>query len=304
MRKLIIAIIVFTGFLVLFNAVNGEVVNPLGVGHYAAATWSPEGRYLAFARDEDLWTFEPRTNQYQKIVDAGNVEEYWGLAWQNAQMLWFIATRNRVTSLNKVDISTGEFTQVMELSTLADFEIIRTHWAGFTFTESEHEMVFAQSRQFLQLFLQDLYRLDLTDMSITQLTETVDIDESSPSVSPDHQYFAYGGMAGLTVVDTAGASRLIPNVYADTFRYTWSPESNGFLTYGGYRAGEPGLYFVAFTGEQRQLRDGNITSVSWSPDGEYIAYTNLVTVGRSDLHIVPSSTLGLALPLVLPEVHD
>lgn len=268
---------------------------PLGKGVYSAPSWSPTGEYFAFTfsmsgGEDNLWLFETQSNNYRKLYDEETVDWYSGLTWQDDHTLWFVSGLSRYT-LHSVDVISGQVEDIINTGSLH----------GFTFYPDQNHILFAQGIQLLRFYRQDLFSLDLTSLSVTQITDTADIRETGPLASPDKQQIAFGGSRnGAEVSDQNGDAYFVAQVYSDVGRYTWSPDGKWFLYVDNP---EPGIYLTSSDGKgtPTKIANDDAYNISWSSDGMYIAYTTVGVPGSNELHLVSAEELGLTLPMATPE---
>jgi eukaryotic-like serine/threonine-protein kinase len=144
----------------------------------------------------------------------------------------------------------------------------------------------------------DIYLRSLTGERAIDLTDATPGDDHSPAFSPDGQQIAFrstraGG--GLFVMGRTGeAIRRVSDRGEDP---AWSPDG-GSLVYSHEHVGvlplngepglqDPGLSIVDLeTLQTRELVRGNAVLPSWSPDGRWIAYTNLAGTGTLRIWLV------------------
>lgn len=145
----------------------------------------------------------------------------------------------------------------------------------------------------------DIYQLSADFETLTNLTNSPSLFESSPSMSPDGQLISYkvsgsGGRLGdvwLMSSDGTDQRNLTEGRLALGSLYTphiWSPDSTRFLVED---AGN-GVAIITIRGT---VIDFDAIHAVWSPDGQQIAYTTIMMNNRSgvalyDVWIIPADT--------------
>uniref|UniRef100_UPI00286E2CF3 protein kinase domain-containing protein n=1 Tax=Gemmatimonas sp. TaxID=1962908 RepID=UPI00286E2CF3 len=122
--------------------------------------------------------------------------------------------------------------------------------------------------------------------SFTQLTDASGV-ESSPSITPDGESFAYSsnarGTYDIQVQRVGGRNPVL--VAGDTTRDELSPAYSPDGKQIAYALGEGGIFVVGATGESPRRLTSIGTNPTWSPDGRQVAFSTEVST-------TPYQTLG------------
>jgi Tol biopolymer transport system component len=109
------------------------------------------------------------------------------------------------------------------------------NWQGFSFHPTKAEITFSESAVFDQTATADLYRLDLSDGGVHQLTSTADVSERIPLWSPNGDLLVYATDEGLTLLDSAGGTQQLKvPAFSCMGCLTWSPNEQWLLFLGRY----------------------------------------------------------------------
>lgn len=154
----------------------------------------------------------------------------------------------------------------------------------------------------------DIWILDLADMSLTNLTNTPDVEEGEPSWSPDGTQIAFArvlaGNWDVYRMPVAGGEAVQLTTDPDFDGYpNWSPDGTTLAFTSDRFPGEgTGVYLMpADTGEpETKLADATVinTFPDWSPDGTQIAYfyaVELYVVNVADGTTAPLTDQGHAI---------
>jgi Tol biopolymer transport system component len=149
-----------------------------------------------------------------------------------------------------------------------------------------------------QLSDSEIYRFDIDENRLTQLTNSTDSHNQGSSLSPDGGQIAYlfydvNGYIELFNMNTDGShqQQLMTWQQGLVEKPQWSPDGRQLvLRHTDYLTAAQTLYVVKTDGtEQRKLI--NYTSsygfYSWSPDGKYILYEADVNDETSKLYLIP-----------------
>lgn len=148
----------------------------------------------------------------------------------------------------------------------------------------------------------DIYRLELATGALTPLVATGHFEEGS-ALSPDGRHLAYSsaesGSLQLYLHEmTTGDTRRLTYDGALNQDPAFSPDGR-HLAYVSTRGDETNLYVMPLTGdgEARLVAalEGDQRFPSFSPDGDFIAFTTYYEGGGADIYLI--DTLGWGPPL-------
>jgi tricorn protease len=267
----------------------GGVEQRLPIPNAAQATWSPDGRHIAYnpigrafeqwkgyrgGRVSQLWLIDARTWEVEKVPQPAGRSNDVDPMWLEAEVVWFRSDRDGEFNLYKYDRRTKAVTRV---TTHADFPVMAASAGG-------GNIVYEQGGW--------LHRLTPASGATTRLTIGVaaDLRETRPrwvkgsefirgvSLSPSGARAAFE-MRGeiVTVPAEKGDPRnLTSSPGAHDRTPAWSPDGKqiAFLSDQG---GEYQLHLAPqdAKGAHRVIRLGGAgfyANLNWSPDGKRIAY--------------------------------
>jgi Tol biopolymer transport system component len=277
-------VVVIGGGLLLFSQQSAQ---PLGRGVYDAVTWSPDSTYLAFmfeSHGPQLWLLNMETRGFSQI-DTGNyyLDNYDGVVWQDDNTLWAVSL-GIPENLLRIEIDTGQIDEISVVNS----------WHGFAFAPDDQHIVYSNESIIQGETRIELYSLDLQTMTTQMITDTTTIDETRPHYSPDGQYLAYMVQGGIQITNSVGETWIVEDTYMDMNSFAWSPDSQWFLSEGA-RAIGPGVFLSRVDGSEapRLVYPNNVSSLAWSPDGQFVAYTRVGEPGSNELHIISADEWGL-----------
>jgi len=267
----------------------GGVEERLPIPNAAQATYSPDGRYIAYnpigrafeqwkgyrgGRVSQLWLIDTRTWDIEKIPQPAGRSNDVDPMWLDADVLWFRSDRDGEFNLYKYDRRTRAVTRV---TTHADFPVIAASGAG-------GNIVYEQAGW--------LHRLDPATGRSARLTIGVaaDLRETRPrwvkgsefirgvSLSPTGARAAFE-MRGeiVTVPAEKGDPRNVTSTPGAHERSpAWSPDGKQ-IAYVSDQGGEYRLHLAPqdAKGIHRVIAlsgAGFYSGLDWSPDGKRIAY--------------------------------
>jgi Tol biopolymer transport system component len=144
----------------------------------------------------------------------------------------------------------------------------------------------------------NIYRFDILEEKLTQLTDNPEGNNLGVRLSPDGQQIAYwtsnlGGELEISVMNVDGSDqRQIIASYDIRGRLQWSPDGTQLLFLDAAGSNIPHILNVVNinSGEQKRLVDrvSSYDLYAWSPDGKYILYIVDKPDKDRDLYIIPA----------------
>ena len=279
----------------------GGVEERLPIPNAAQATYSPDGRFIAYnplgrafeqwkgyrgGRASQLWLIDTRNWEIEKIPQPAGRSNDVDPMWLEPDVVWFRSDRDGEFNIYKYDRRTKAVTRV---TTHADFPVIAASAGGGT-------IVYEQAGW--------LHRLDPAAGRAARITIGVaaDLRETRPrwvkgadfirgvSLSPSGARAAFE-MRGeiVTVPAEKGDPRNLTNTAGAHERTpAWSPDGRT-IAYLSDEGGEYRLHLAPQDGkgEHRVIElhgAGFYSGLDWSPDGKKIAYVdNSQTIWVADL---------------------
>lgn len=275
--------------------------------HNEVVTWFPDSKRILFLSRRDAsngWVKRP----FSVSMDGGLPQP---LPLDQSGLISFSPDGNKI-AYNEIFRNfrtwkryTGGLAQSISIYDLKNNtieDLPHTEWTD-TFPMWHGETIYFTSDRGADHRL-NLYSYDLTSKQIEQLTHFTDFDVMWPSLGPDAIIFENGGYLYTFDLQSKQATKLSITVPGDrdAAMKHWTEVSKNItdvdISPEGKRAvfGARGDVFTvpAKEGSARNLtRTPGIRekSVSWSPDGRWIAYVSDRT-GEDELYILPQDGLG------------
>lgn len=275
------------GELRLFNLIDASTQRlspPNESPHDIAPHFSPDGAWIAFISDDKLAFIRPNGDDFI-VTDIENpLHIAW--AWDSTQVA-FLTRRGDDYVINIYSLGTRENrTYAPPLNNLDSHSMPSWSMDGTFITYSTHIEAGTNT---------DIFRIasNFAPETIINLSNSNNISEFSPSVSPNGLFISYNSETDdIWVMSITGdnprnltAGRL--SLGASDSVHQWSPDSTRVMIPD---AGRGVAIIDIFTGEISDFEGENPT---WSPDGRWVAYTrfkeNRGGIAYSDLYIAPAN---------------
>jgi len=270
--------------------------------------WSPDGRWIAYISQGDIWSISPEGGKARRITEDGDVRA-WPIAWSpDGTKIAFARARENI-DLWTVDLKTGE-----EERLTSPIE----HDISPSWSPGGDRIAFSSDR----LGTYDIWVLDMATGDFSRITDWPS-DEGAPCWSPDGRWLLFvaqrednqdiwvmpsGGKAfqltrtseheflprwspdgsRISFHRTAGAEVLLApisggNPRTVSFPYTlriqdlaWSPDGTHLVVAGSTVYGRPTIWLLdPAGGNVKALSEIQADRPSWSPDGKRIAFASL-----------------------------
>ncbi len=269
--------------------VGGGVENRLPIPNGAQATYSPDGRYIAYnpigrafeqwkgyrgGRVSQLWIIDTRNWDVEKIPQPVGRSNDVDPMWLEAGVLWFRSDRDGEFNLYKYDRATKAVSRV---TTHSDFPVMAASAGGGHIAYEQ-----AGYLHLLDPATGNAHRLtvgvaaDLREPRTRWVKGQEFVRNVSPSPTGARVAFEMRGEI-VTVPAEKGDPRNLTNTPSAHERQpAWSPDGKQ-IAYVSDQGGEYRLHIVPQDGKGEhkviEARDaGFIFGLDWSPDGKRIAY--------------------------------
>jgi len=279
-----------------FNVTDGSatLISPQDTQSDYHPIFSPDGGRIAFRS-----TIGTDTGILRFIAPDGTgvitteITRVLQPAWSPDNSRVVFLTRNRFDhDINIYSVDSGE------LTTYDSPLIINIHATPTWSADGEFIFFTAYEQEGTN---RDIYRIsaDFDESTLTNISNSPERSEASPSVSPNGLFISYkvetiGTSAGdVWVMDTTGENaRNLSNgtlsLGSLETRHLWSPDSTRVMLND---AGRGIAVINVITGE---IEESNGENPAWSPDGRWVAYTRFSSnrdgIAYSNVYIAPADT--------------
>ncbi|MDP8225224.1 MAG: S41 family peptidase [Candidatus Lernaella stagnicola] len=292
--------------------VTGGLPTPLPMNHGAAASYSPDGKRIAFNRidrdhrtwkqyrggtAQDIWTFDFAAQKTTRLTDFAGTDAF--PMWQGDH-IYFVSDRNGRANLFAHDLATGK---VEQLTQHTEYDV---KWPSAGPGRIVYEL--GGALWVYDLNMKQSRRVNVyvpSDRLAARMKwESVGNQMRGVSVSPSGSRVALEARGDLfTVPKKKGPTRNITRSQGVRENNPiWSPDGKS-IAYFSDRTGEMEIYVRKQDGageEQQVTRDGKVYryALLWSPDSEKLIFadkdTNLywVDVDKGRPHLIAHSGFG------------
>ncbi len=287
-----------TGLRRLFTVpVTGGLPTPLPMHNGAAASYSPDGKKLAFNRidrdnrtwkryrggtAQDIWVFDLEGQKTTRLTDFAGTDSF--PMWQGDK-IYFLSDRAATANLFAYDLTTKKITQLthhteydVRWPSMGPGQIVYQNGGALWV----YEIAENKSRRVPVYVPSD---------RLAARPRWIDLGSKvgRASISPSGKRVALGGRGDIfTVPEKKGPTRNLTRSQGVREKSpTWSPDGK-WVAYFSDRTGEMEIYLRRHRGggEERQItNDGRVFrfGLTWSPDSEKLLFadknTNLYWVG-------------------------
>ncbi|MBZ0275153.1 MAG: DPP IV N-terminal domain-containing protein [Anaerolineae bacterium] len=257
----------------LMDADGANLHRLLETGNSFGAVWSPDGRLIAFIKEEDdndnVYVMDADGSNPRRLTDGPSISL--SLAWSpDSQQIAFVSYRDRNPQFNYdiyvVDVDTAELHRLTQEPVLEQYPEWSPDGRFITFTQQGSH------------YGEDIYIMNADGSDRHLLVD--DAWGLSPVWSHDGLHIAFyntlGRNSGIYVMDADGSNvrHLVTNLAVDP---AWSPDDRtlAYVSNGG-------IWVMDADGSNRlRLTDRSTFDYApmWSPDGRYIAFVSLEEEG-------------------------
>jgi Tol biopolymer transport system component len=246
-----------------------------------ASTWSPDGKRIAFYRDDNLWLAKADRSGAREITDA----DFSGAApsWSKKGLIAF----DRAGSIWVVNPKSGKERRVGPGS--------QPSWSS----DGRRLLYVAVPRS---AKLSDIFAMRANGSGRRQLTKTRSVNETQPAWAPGGRWIAFTGKKGVYAMRSDGKKRRL--VAAKGLQPSWAKGASGIVFTRRTPRWNGFVLRTNLNGKHTRwlLRPRLDASPTWSPDGSRLAFTRdgIVYLVGADGGIARSTGLKGADPAWSP----
>jgi Tol biopolymer transport system component len=258
--------------------------------------WSPDGSRVAFSDGRDLWVVSETT--VLNVTNATTGTNTWPVWSPDGMRIAFVSDRDGNAEIYSMNADGSNPLNLTNNAALDDTPAWSPDGTRIAFVSDR-----GGSKGIYQMSAAD--GTGLLPLSADPLTDNV-----MPAWSPDGLRLAYVAQsetyADLMVLEGNASRKLTVNVLAS--HPVWSPDSKrvAYKVETGPATDQFNLFTVRFDGTdpmQLTIDNSRIAGVSWSPDGQWLAFSNDVT-SNYELYLIRANGVGLVNLTNSPVTQD
>lgn len=278
--------------------------------------WSPDLQYIAFLHYDmegdtsRFYVIDNVNNANYRVISETGVIVSPDFAWSpDSQFLVYSGpqTDGAESDIFRIQVDTGEIMNLTADSPASDF--------APAISPRGDLIAFVSDRSSTEIVSDNVWVMSTDGSDIRNVTESAVWEDFAPAWSPDGSTIVFyrgglsaggdtGGTSGLWLVDPlTEEERLLISIESLVGGFeapVWSPDGS----YIAFQYGLPGnadIYVINLTdGESVNVSQisGNDFAISWSPDSQYLIFTNITEDGMN-YRLYITSPIGGARPLLL-----
>jgi Tol biopolymer transport system component len=282
---------------------NGTSALNIGTvqAHDNVLRWSPDGTRIAMSDGKDIFILAASGGAITNLTNTPAVSDYWPTWSPDGMRVAYAADAN-----GNVDIFSQMLTGGAPVNLTHDPAV--DNWPAWS--PDGTRIAFGSNRDGGNM---DIYVMSAADgANPVRLTTGLTAD-SEPVWSPDGRQIAFvssqGSKSDLFVInaDGSGLTALTDNALGNR-NPVWSPDSQRIAYIGGtlLAPGADAVFSVRRDGTDRMqytVGPGQMSGVSWSPDGQWLAFSSNPN-GTFDIFTIRSNGAGLANLTNSPSFND